>query len=141
MRRKLSILVVVMGLGLLVNASSPVGAYAASPLSHVAATCTGSSFFGFPPWYACLPRDSQGGPVLSKLEDFWLIAFPLLETAIKIAGYTAVGFVIWGGIKLTKSQGDPGQISGARDTIRDAIIGLVICLSSVAIVQFLASRL
>lgn len=105
------------------------------------AACSGGTFFGFPPWYACLPKDADGHPKLTKLEDVWLIAFPLLETAIKAAGYAAVGFLLWGGIRFIKSQGNPGEITASRDTIRDALIGLVICLSSVAIVQFWASRL
>lgn len=105
------------------------------------AACSGGSFFGFPPWYACLPKDASGSPKLTKLEDVWLIAFPLLETGIKAAGYVALGFIIWGSIRFMKSQGNPGEITAARDTIRDAVIGLVICISSVAIVQFAASRL
>lgn len=109
--------------------------------TQVAATCTGGTFFGFPPWYACLEKDASGGPKLTKLEDIWLIAFPLIESAIKLAGYLAIGFIVWGGIRFTKSQGNPGEITAARDTIRDALIGLMLCISSVAIVQFVASRL
>jgi len=105
------------------------------------AACDAGSFFGFPTWFACLPKDATGHPKLTKLEDLWLVAFPVLESAIKLAGYTAVGFVIWGGIRFIKSQGNPGEITAARDTIRDALIGLGICVSSVAIVQFLAGRI
>ena len=111
-----------------------------SPVTQFAA-CDAGSFFGFPTWFACLPKDATGHPRLTKLEDLWLIAFPVLESAIKLAGYMAVGFVIWGGIRFIKSQGNPGEITAARDTIRDALIGLGICISSVAIVQFLAGRI
>ena len=113
---------------------------APAPAAQFAA-CSGGSFFGFPPWYACLPKDASGGPKLTKLEDLWLVAFPLLETGIKVAAYVTIGFVLWGGIRFMKSQGNPGEITAARDTIRDAVIGLIICVSSVAIVQFMASRL
>lgn len=136
-------LLVALSLTLSVSAFVPVPVRAASvpaPLTQFAA-CDPGSFFGFPAWYACLPKDADGHPKLTKLEDVWLIAFPLIETAIKVAGYTTVGFVLWGGIRFIKSQGNPGEITAARDTIRDAIIGLVICISSVAIVQFMASRL
>lgn len=111
-----------------------------APVTQFAA-CDAGSFFGFPTWFACLPKDATGHPKLTKLEDLWLIAFPVLESAIKLAGYTAVGFVIWGGIRFIKSQGNPGEITAARDTIRDALIGLGICVSAVAIVQFLAGRI
>ncbi len=134
---------IALSLTLTASALAPAPAKAANlptPVTQFAA-CTGGSFFGFPPWYACLPKDADGGPKLTKLEDVWLIAFPLLETGIKAAGYTAIGFILWGGIRFIKSQGNPGEITASRDTIRDALIGLVICVSSVAIVQFMASRL
>ena len=119
---------------------APARALTAAPVTQFAA-CDAGTFFGFPTWYSCLPKDATGHPVVQKLEDLWLIAFPLLESGIKLAGYTAVGFVIWGGIRFIKSQGNAGEITAARDTIRDALIGLVICISAVAIVQFLANRI
>lgn len=136
-------LLVAFSLTLSASALMPAPVSAASlpaPATQFAA-CDPGSFFGFPTWYACLPKDADGHPKLTQLNDIWLIAFPLIETAIKAAGYAAVGFILWGGIRFIKSQGNPGEISAARDTIRDAIIGLGICISSVAIVQFMASRL
>lgn len=133
----------VLSLTVSVSVASPASARALplpGAVTQVAA-CSPGTFFTFPAWYACLPKDASGGPKLTKLEDLWLIAFPLLETAIKAAGYVAVGFILWGSVRFMKSQGNPGEITAARDTIRDAIIGLVICVSSVAIVQFMASRL
>lgn len=143
MKRIASFLFIALALALSVASLSPAPARASNlpgAVTQVAA-CTGGTFFGFPPWYACLQKDASGGPKLTKLEDLWLIAFPLLETAIKAAGYAAIGFILWGGIRFIKSQGNPGEITAARDTIRDALIGLVICISAVAIVQFMASRL
>jgi len=143
MKRIASSILITLALALGVTALSPAPASAANlpgAVTQVAA-CSGGTFFGFPPWYACLQKDANGGPKLTKLEDLWLIAFPLLETGIKAAGYVAIGFIMWGGIRFIKSQGNPGEITASRDTIRDAVIGLIICISSVAIVQFLASRL
>lgn len=130
-----------LAVGVTVLSSAPARAANLPGAVTQVAACTGGTFFGFPPWYACLQKDASGGPKLTKLEDLWLIAFPLLESAIKAAGYTAIGFILWGGIRFIKSQGNPGEITAARDTIRDALIGLVICISAVAIVQFMASRL
>src|SRR5438477_8973989 len=143
LKRIATSLLVAVSLTLSASALTPTPVSAANlpaPVTQFAA-CDPGSFFGFPTWYACLPKDADGHPKLTKLEDVWLIAFPLLETAIKVAGYTTVGFILWGGIRFIKSQGNPGEITAARDTIRDAIIGLAICISSVAIVQFMASRL
>lgn len=132
-------LALIVGVGMV--SPAPVRALSVpTPLTQFAA-CDPGNFFTFPTWYACLPKDADGHPKLTQLSDLWLIAFPLLEAAIKAAGYVAVGFILWGGIRFIKSQGNPGQISAARDTIRDAVIGLAICLSSVAIVQFMASKL
>ncbi len=141
MKRFVASLFVALSLALSVNAFVPARAAAVPTSLTQFAACDAGSFFGFPTWYACLPKDSDGHPKLTQLNDVWLIAFPLLEAGIKVAGYVAVGFIVWGGIRFVKSQGNPGEITAARDTIRDAIIGLVICISSVAIVQFMASRL
>lgn len=142
MKRFLTPVISLFALAVSVQLFVPAPAQAAplpNAMTQVAA-CSGGTFFGFPPWYACLPKDNTGHPKLTKLEDVWLIAFPILETAIKLAAYLAVGFIIWAGIRFIKSQGNPGEITAARDTIRDAIIGLIICISAVAIVQFAASR-
>ena len=55
--------------------------------------------------------------------------------------YAAVGFIIWGGFKYTKSQGDPGKLNEAKGAITNALIGLGIALGSVAIVEFIQSRI
>lgn len=112
---------------------------AASPITQFAACGSQSNFFGFPAWDACLPKEN-GKPVIKALDDVWKIAFPIVETMIKATGYIAVGFIIWGGIKYTKSGGEPGNISGAQATITNAIIGLVIAVLSVVIVRFVADR-
>ena len=143
MKRILVSIFAALTLSVGVGALAPTAAHALplpGAVTQVAA-CSGGNFFGFPPWYACLPKDASGGPKLTKLEDVWLIFFPLIESGVKAAGYAAIGFIIWGGIRFTKSQGNPGEITAARDTIRDAVIGLIICISAVAIVQFVASRL
>lgn len=142
MKRLLLTITTVLCLGLSLAAFSPAPARAISwvPVTQFAA-CDPGNFFTFPTWYACLPKDADGHPKLTKLEDVWLIAFPVLESAIKAAAYVAIVMMLWGGIRMIKSQGNPGEIAGARDTMRDAAIGLIICVSSVAVVQFLASRI
>ncbi len=113
--------------------------YALPPSVTSFAACSGASFFGFPSWDSCLPKQN-GQPVIKSLNDVWLIAFPLVESLIKAAAYMAAGFIIWGGVKYIKSNGDSGATGAAQKTIKNAIIGLVICLVSVAIVRFIADR-
>jgi hypothetical protein len=118
---------------------------AASPATFVAADCGASagvaSFLGLKSWDTCLQHDGNGTPKITKLSDVWLIILPLLEDAIKVAGYAAAGFVIWGGIKYMKSQGDPGQFNEARQVIYNALFGLLLAMISVAIVNFIAGAL
>ncbi len=102
------------------------------------AVCGGSSvfFLGLEPWYQCV---SDGGRVkIDNLNDVWLIILTILEDAIKLGTYIAAGFIIWGGVKFLKSQGEPGQLSDAKAVIRNAILGLLFTLLAVAIVQFVA---
>lgn len=114
-------------------------------------TCfpTTTDFFGFPAWYVDLHHkvtsiDKEGKPecniVIDQISDLWLIAFPIMQIIIMLAGYVAVGFIIWGSILFIKSQGDSGKIMAARGTIRDAVIGLVIAALSIAIIKYVAGQ-
>jgi hypothetical protein len=113
------------------------------PATQFAAACGGgvAAFLSLKPWDACLTKDAKGTPQITKLTDVWLILLPLLEDAIKLAGYAAAGFVIWGGVKYIKSQGDPGQLNEARQVIYNALFGLLLAMISVAIVNFIAGAL
>ncbi|HKX73710.1 MAG TPA: hypothetical protein VJM32_06850 [Candidatus Saccharimonadales bacterium] len=97
-----------------------------------------AGFLGFRAWDACLDHDANGVPQFKALEDVWKVAIIVVEFFIKISGYLAAGFIIWGGIKYQKSQGEPGELTQARQIITNALMGLIICLLSVAIVQFIA---
>jgi hypothetical protein len=112
-----------------------------TPPSGGAGGCGGAGvagFLGFRSWDACLEKDSSGAPIIRALEDVWKIAIIVVEFFIKISGYLAAGFIIFGGIKYVKSQGEPGETAQARQIINNALMGLIICLLSVAIVQFIA---
>lgn len=60
----------------------------------------------------------------------------ILNAIIVISGLVAVVFVIIGGIQYMSSTGDPGKIKKAKDTILYALIGLIICVLSFAIVNW-----
>jgi len=109
-----------------------------APFTNFAA-CEGTplGFLGLESWSSCLPRDSDGKPIFTQLSDIWKIIIPIFNDVLKLAGYIAIGFVIWGGIQYIKSQGEPSNLAAAKDTIKNAIIGLLLVLSSIAIVQFI----
>jgi hypothetical protein len=79
--------------------------------------------------------------VIDHVDDIWLIVLTVIEDAIKVGGYIAVGFVVWGGIKYIKSNGAPDQATQGREVITNALIGLVLTIISVAVVQFIVGSL
>jgi hypothetical protein len=132
----------VFGAGLVAAlVAMPVPAQAASfPGGGNTGGCTGdlASFLGLKNWDACLEKDGNGVPQFKDLSDLWRIAIVIVEDIIKIGGYLAVGYLIWGGFKYIKSQGEPGELTQSRTIITNSLLGLVIVLISVAIVQFIA---
>jgi hypothetical protein len=116
---------------------------AAFPTAGNTGNCTGdlASFLGLKNWDACLEKDDKGVPQFKDLADLWRIAIVIIEDIIKIGGYLAVGYLIWGGFKYIKAQGEPGELTQSRTIITNSIIGLVIVLISVAIVQFIAGMI
>ncbi|HEY1835815.1 MAG TPA: pilin [Candidatus Saccharimonadales bacterium] len=57
-----------------------------------------------------------------------------------IAGVIAVIMLIVGGIKYITSSGDASNISGAKNTIIFALVGLVVVALAQALVHFVLSR-
>ena len=66
------------------------------------------------------------------------IALNILQAAMVIVAYVAVGFIIKGGYMYMVSSGSPDAMAKAKNTIRDALIGLVIAISAAAIVDMVA---
>ncbi|HSE61932.1 MAG TPA: hypothetical protein VLA88_06630 [Candidatus Saccharimonadales bacterium] len=112
----------------------------AATVSARAQACTGdlASFLGLKSWDACIAKDGNGVPQLDDITDIWHVGIVIIEDLVKIGGYLAVGYFIWGGFKYVKSQGEPGETAQARTIINNALLGLVIVLISVSIIQFIA---
>lgn len=113
-----------------------------------------ASKFGIPTWYKYL--DGQIDPASGNCQaqmDFnedspteqlnipLAIGIAILEMLIFIAGIIAVGFVMYGGFRYVTSQGEPENTRAAKDTILNAVIGVVIAIMATTIVRFVASRL
>ncbi len=60
----------------------------------------------------------------------------IINFALGVIGFVAVAFIIIGGVQYMTSQGDPGKITRAKNTIMYSVIGLVISLLAFAIVNF-----
>ena len=63
------------------------------------------------------------------------------NTILYIVGIIAVIMLIIGGIKYVVSGGDSKKVTDAKNTVLYAIIGLVICFLSFAIINFVISAL
>lgn len=113
----------------------------AAPHTTVAACASDpwSNIFGFQPWYACLPGGSAGEPRLTSINDVFLVIFPLVDSLVKVGALVAAGIMFYMIINMITARGDAGKIKTSVEGMRDAVIGLIICLVSVAIVNFIAS--
>jgi hypothetical protein len=112
-----------------------------TPQTVHAAKCTKEvSLLGIPPWYSNLCKEGTNDVTV---EDpgaaAIIILLNIIGIAVRLAGYGAVGFVIWGGIQYIIANGDSGKLSSAKKTIQNALIGLLIALSAIAIVTFIGS--
>lgn len=113
----------------------------ATPAAVSAQCASDQNLLSFPTWYKYLnpvPPDCE--PTLRSLTDFWLIAAAILEILLRLGALLSVGFIIWGGFRILSSQGDPNTIKESRDTILNAVIGLVITIIATISVNFLAGQ-
>ncbi len=62
------------------------------------------------------------------------------NTLLLVIGICAVIMLIIGGFRYVFSQGNEKAISGAKDTILYAIVGIVVAILSYAIVNFVIGR-
>ena len=112
-----------------------------------AAACGKPTLFGIPSWYSYLDLQYNGVTKTCDIVNFVVtgsfinVALALLDMALHVAGLVAIGFVIYGGILMITSRGEPDKFAQARGTIINALAGLAITLISVALVSFLGARL
>lgn len=102
-------------------------------------------FLGFPTWYKYLhPTITSAGECTLQFdikEDLPKVLLAVFEIILRVGGLIAVGFIVYGGFQYMISQGNPDQTKAARGTILNAIIGLVITMSAVAIVNLIGKNL
>lgn len=65
----------------------------------------------------------------------------IINAVIGVLGLVAVIVIIIGGVQYMTSQGDPGKVKKAKDTILYGIIGLVVCVLAFAIVNFVIANI
>lgn len=115
-------------------------------LMNFGATCSGGDFLGFPKWYKYLggqmvtAKDGQTScvPQITGLSDIWLIVAAIIELLLRIGALAAIVYALYGSIQFITSQGDPSKTQAARQTIINALVGLVISVAAATLVTFLA---
>lgn len=125
--------------------------------SGAAAQCS-KTFLGLKPWFAYLPDSAfraSNGSLSCSIEKFSLfgdksknkssdllpVLLAIADNLVRIAGLVAVAFVITGGVKFVTSNGESDRTKQARETIINALIGLVIAIIAAAVVSFIGSKL
>ena len=98
------------------------------------------------PWYSGLTNNdcslkTPGQDTNSQANYIWKIALNIVDDLLQLIGYTTIGYIMYGGFLMMTSNGAPDKAARGRKTIMSAAIGLVIALASVALVNFISSKI
>ena len=100
-----------------------------------------SFFFLFTPtpvhaqnWGGCVDKDTG----VATLQCIPIVFSNIVKAALIFVGAVAVILIVYAGIRLITSGGDPKQVQAARQIITYAILGLVLVLSSFGIIFFIS---
>ena len=98
------------------------------------------------PWYSGLTNDdcslkNPGTDTNSQANYISKIVLNIVDDLLQLIGYTTVGYIMYGGFLMMTSNGAPDKAAHGRKTIMSAAIGLVIALASVALVNFISSKI
>ena len=109
--------------------------------AKTAAECKATNFFGIPTWYEYLTFDDNCDVMTSAANSVILILFAAMDILLYLGGFVAAFYIIYGGYQFILAQGAPDKISSARQTILNAVIGLVIVLVASQVAGFIAKRI
>lgn len=117
-----------------------------SPVAMAADNCRGSGALAIPTWHKYIPTNPPPDCSFKDAEEVGgrfviLIIFGVFEALLWVAGFLAVLFVAYGGFKFLTSNGEPNNISAAKTTLLNALIGLAIAILGSQVVGFIARNL
>lgn len=111
----------------------------------IAKACSGGTFFGLPHWWQYLKTTANSDGTCNISFTFpggiFLVALAVIQILLFVAGMAAVISIIIAGFEYVGSIGNADKISGARKRIQNSLIGLAICLASIALVAFIGGQL
>jgi hypothetical protein len=73
-----------------------------------------------------------------KFSDLFELVYRIVNYLIAMAGFVAIFFVVWGGVRMLLSAGNTSAIQEAKSTIWHAILGLILTLLVYLIVGYVA---
>lgn len=119
-----------------------------------------SPFLGMPPWFRGLvkvqknpdpassvneciiispnsPDPENSGKTIDVAGFIWRVALNVIEIGLFLAGYAALGFILFGGFMFLTGGANPGQTEKARVTLLNAIIGFAISTAAIGAVNLI----
>lgn len=117
--------------------------------STYAASCPGGEarLLTFPAWYNgvvdndCnldIPDTTVDDDGDALIKFVFRIGLNVSEIILQLVAYGTIVMIMKGGFDYLTSNGEEAKLTSSKTTIRNAIIGLVIALSSVAIVNLVS---
>jgi hypothetical protein len=130
----------------LLFATTAGGAFMAVATPQPTYAACGDRLLTFPAWHRGLTDSKcnivQPDPAPGGLAKFiWKIGLNIVEAMLQIVGYVTVGYIIFGGFKYMTSSGSSDGMAKARETILNAVIGLILSILSVGIVNLVAGAI
>lgn len=121
--------------------ASPVMAVTTPVTSTVSADCE-ARVLGVPPWYRGLTNGIDGDCAIKNpnevggLSNFiWKIAFNIIEMALVVVVYIAIGFIMYGGFVWIAGGARPDLVAKGRKALLNAVVGLIISMVAIALVN------
>jgi len=133
-RIKRAILAITTGALLFTPMLAPVAVHAAESVDINKGLCNGAKLTASDA--ACDPQ-AESEDVNDKVNNIITTVINLFSLVV---GIVAVIMIIIGGLKYITSGGDSGNITGAKNTILYAVIGLVVVALAQFIVKFVLGR-
>lgn len=109
---------------------SPVSVYAEEPAS------TGTSIMD----KACEGEGSSGVLCQNKDNTVDSVISTVINTLLFIVGILSVVMIIVGGLRYTASAGNANAVTGAKNTITYAVVGLVVSMVAFVVVNWVQGR-
>ena len=91
--------------------------------------------------YSGITQYTSGTSVAGGDDDLMTRLQVIINVALGVIGFVAVGVIILGGVQYTTSTGDAAKVAKAKNTILYGIIGLIIALLAFAIVNFILTNI